>query len=376
MNARRVFIFAGGGTGGHLFPALAVASALRERLGETNLRAVFVCSDRPLDGQILTAEGVEHIPLHARPFSLRPRALIRFARRWGACVRESRTLIRRLRAEEPDAPIHLVAMGGFVAPPVVQAARVERVPITLINLDAVPGKANRWVARRADRGVLTAARVAAPYAANWIDVGPIVRPAARASGTREECAARLGMDQSRPALLVCGGSQGARTINQFLLEFARARPDALAGWQVLHQTGGDAADAEAIAAGYAGLGIPALVEPFVSAIGDWWGIADLAVARSGAGTVAEAWANRVPCLFLPYPFHKDQHQRHNAAALADAGGAIIEADRIDAAENLKNAGQQLAALLADPARREGMRRALAALGNADGAARAADLLLR
>lgn len=375
MTAPHTFIFAGGGTGGHLFPALAIAAALRDRLGEENTRALFVCSDRPLDAQILSAEGAEHIPLHARPFSLRPRALARFMRHWGQSVRESRLLIRRLRKESPDAPIHLVAMGGFVAPPVVQAARVERLPIALVNLDAVPGKANRWVAKRASL-VVTAARVEerASFAATWTNIGPIVRPQALARGTREDCRIRLGLDPTLPTLLICGGSQGAKTINQFILELARAQPGALAGWQLLHQTGAEEADT--VSAVYEDLALPAVVAPFVTEMGDWWGAADLAVARSGAGAVAEAWANRVPCLFLPYPFHRDQHQRHNAAALAEAGGAIIETDRIDPAANLQHAGAQLTALLADAPRRDTMRRTLAALGPAEGAARAAELLLK
>ncbi len=372
MTVRHTFIFAGGGTGGHLFPALAIATALAERLGATNVRSVFVCSDRPLDAEILTAEDVEHVALHARPFSIRPRGFARFARHWGQSVRESRLLIQRLRREHPDSQLHLVAMGGFVAPPVVQAARVERLPISLVNLDAVPGKANRWVARRAGQ-VLTAARVTARYAAGWTQVGPIVRPTALARGTREECRQRLGLDPSRPTLLICGGSQGARSINLFMLEFAKAHSGALQPWQILHQTG--AGEAEAVALAYEGHQITATVQPFVAEMGDWWGAADLAVARSGAGTCAEAWANRVPCLFLPYPFHKDQHQRHNAAALTEAGGAVIETDLIDPAKNVDQAGRTLLELLQDAPKRDRMRQGLAALGPADGASRVAQLLL-
>ena len=369
--SRRIFIFAGGGTGGHVFPALAVAGTLRERLGG-DLETAFICSDRPLDARILEAEGVRYVTLKARPFSLRPRGLVRFARSWGRCVRESRALLRRFREEAPEAALHVVAMGGFVAPPVVQAARVERFPVTLINLDAVPGKANRWVARRAG-AVLTAARVDAPFASGWAQIGPIVRPSALATGSPQECRARLGLDPARPVLLVSGGSQGARTINLFILETARRLPDALSGWQILHQTG--EGEAEAVSATYEGLGIPAVVMPFVSQMGDWWGAADLAVARSGAGTVGEAWANRVPCLFLPYPFHRDEHQRHNAAALAAAGGAIVARDLIEPEANVSEWGETLRTLLGDPSRTARMRAALEKLGKADGAGEAADHLL-
>src|SRR5690606_17160522 len=107
-----------------------------------------------------------------------------------------------------------VAMGGFVAAPCAQAARVEKVELALVNLDAVPGKANRWIARRADR-VLTAADVGPP---EWARIGAIVRRQALAPGSPAACRAALGLDPDRPVLLVTGASQGARSLNELMVE--------------------------------------------------------------------------------------------------------------------------------------------------------------
>src|SRR6185369_12742683 len=144
-------LFAGGGTGGHLFPALAIAEQVVERAPGTRVR--FLCSDRPLDAEILRAErlgggavGFEVVP--AKPFGSRPVTLAKFVWSWGGAVRAGRAAIL---AAKKDGPVWVVAGGGFVAAPVVQAARAENVPVLMLNLDAVPGRANRWIARHAEK---------------------------------------------------------------------------------------------------------------------------------------------------------------------------------------------------------------------------------
>ncbi len=378
------FIFAGGGTGGHLYPGLAIGSELRAiaHAAGRDVRCLYICSNRPLDAEILKAAGAEHVASPASPMSLRPRGLVRFLKTWGRAIREARGVIRAERAA--GAGVIVVAMGGFVAAPVVQAARVERVPILLVNLDAVPGKANRLIASRAARaplglGVYSAARVDAPYARNWTTVPPIVRREVRMRRDAVACRSSLGLDPARPVLMVTGGSQGARSLNAFVCAFAKSdagRSALRAGrWQVLHQTGKDAA--EAARSEYAAAGIDAVVEAFSDRMGDWWGAAGaggLAIARSGAGNVAEVWASGTPTVFLPYPFHRDDHQKHNARVLVECGGAVLCTDHIEPEANLKAHGQTLASLIADPARLERMRRSLESLGPADGAERVARVL--
>lgn len=363
----RTFLFAGGGTGGHIFPGLAIAEELRAR--DPSARCVFLCSDRPLDAEILTREGAEFRPLAARPPGLRPRTLYRFARSWGPSVRGARNMIAGEGGR--GRSVRVVAMGGFVAAPGAQAGRAERVPVLLVNMDAVPGKANRWIARRASR-VVSACR-APGFAPPWEQVPPIVRRAARGTGDAAASRGLLGLNPALPTLLVTGASQGARSVNRLMTRLLEDQPLALQGWQVVHQTG--AGEDAAVTEAYARAGVPALVKPFFSAMGEAWGAADLAISRAGAGSVAEAWANRVPTVFLPYPYHRDQHQRHNALALEEVGGAVIVEDLIDEERNAAGAGKVILRIIRDLGERQRMAAALRRLGPADGAARIAGMLL-
>ncbi|MFO0861017.1 MAG: UDP-N-acetylglucosamine--N-acetylmuramyl-(pentapeptide) pyrophosphoryl-undecaprenol N-acetylglucosamine transferase [Phycisphaerales bacterium] len=365
-------VFAGGGTGGHLYPALAIAEQLHERRDE--IECVFYCSTRPLDARILTEESVRHVAIPARPFSLRPLALANFVRTWPGVVRRSR---RHLREDREKGRTVVVAMGGFVSAPVAAAARKEKLPVLLVNLDATPGRANRWVAKRSKK-VFTAAEVRG--FPGWQRVPPIVRWAAIADGDRAFCRRELGLHPDHKTLLVTGASQGARTINRLLMALIERRREAFEGWQVIHQCGPVAAakdvwDDRAIAEAYRKAGIPALVKPLFREMGRVWGASDVCIGRCGAGSVGEAWANRVPCVFLPYPYHRDQHQRLNALPLERAGGALLVPDLIEVEANMPDAGAVLLDLMADTHKQERMRDKLRELGPADGAGALADAIL-
>ncbi|MDX9910420.1 MAG: UDP-N-acetylglucosamine--N-acetylmuramyl-(pentapeptide) pyrophosphoryl-undecaprenol N-acetylglucosamine transferase [Phycisphaerales bacterium] len=375
MSAPRTYLFAGGGTGGHIYPGLAIVERLREI--EPDARAVFLVSDREVDARILSAVGEAFVVIPARPIVFRPRGMLRFIGSWGGAVRAARAEIARARSGEGDAPreVVMVAMGGFVAAPCAQAARAERVPLALVNLDAAPGKANRWIARFAGM-VLTGTQVEGEVARGWTRVGPIVRRAAIAPGDARACRSGFGLDPDRLTLLVAGGSQGAGSINAFVRAWVDSQdcPLRAGGWQVVHQAGRDDGEIDTLRAAYERAGVAAHVTAFLDPMGPAWGAADLAISRAGAGSVAEAWANRVPTLFLPYPYHRDQHQRVNARALESCGGAVVETDRIDATENVRHIGETLLRLVRDASARESMRRALETLGPADGAGEAAKRL--
>jgi UDP-N-acetylglucosamine--N-acetylmuramyl-(pentapeptide) pyrophosphoryl-undecaprenol N-acetylglucosamine transferase len=278
-------------------------------------------------------------------------------------------------------PVVVVAMGGFVSAPAASAARKARVPLMLVNLDATPGKANRWVAKRSDR-VFTAAEPEGGGYATWERVRPIVRWAAIADGDRPFCRRELGLDPDKPLLLVTGASQGARSINAMMVRMLQTQPSRFMGWQVIHQCGpatlggGGEFDESAIVAAYAKAGVPAMIRPLFREMGRVWGAADVAISRCGAGSVAEAWANRVPSVFLPYPYHKDEHQRKNAIPLERAGGAVIVKDHVDAAANEGEAGSVLLGLMDEPEKREAMTRRLRELGPPDGAGVVAEAILR
>lgn len=365
MSARTTYIFAGGGTGGHLYPALAIWQELRDL--RANAAAHFLCSSRPVDRSVLEPEGVTFTPLPAQYPSIKPRQLWRFLSNWPASVRLARQTIRDARAH---GPVQMVTLGGFVAAPAVQAARVERVPVTLVNIDAIPGKANRWIAARAGDAFTAVASADFP---RWTLVPPVVRREARIARDRAACRAALSIAPDARVLLITGGSLGARSLNDLLAAIVadatlRAK---LTGWHILHQTGTDA-EADRLTAIYRDAGIPATVAGLTRDLPTWWHAADLALSRAGAGAVAEAWASQTPTLFAPYPYHKDQHQKFNAQALVAAGAAALATDSVAVTSNLQgDLGQTLLRLLQDGQAREAMSNSAKLLGPADGASRIA-----
>lgn len=365
------FIFAGGGTGGHLYPGLAIAEQLRVQV--PGVKVLFLCSDRDIDRKVLEPEGVAFQALPAKPIAMGIRKMWKFVSNWPGSVRATRAAIQSARAQ--GGSVHMVAMGGFVAAPAVQGARAEKVPVTLVNLDAAPGKANRWIAKRC-KGRAAFTTVADAGHPHWTLVPPIVRSAAMASRDKASSRRDLGLDPNRPVLMVTGGSQGATSINLLMAALADQKSEAFTarGWQVLHQCGKDeeAGPTEA----YARAGIKAVVVPFTRQMGLWWGAADLAVSRSGAGTVAEAWCNRVPSVFLPYPYHADDHQRLNAQEMVRRGAAVVCKDQIKPAQNMPEAGEAIERLLRDPAALQPLTEAAKDLPDANGSGVIAGFLAR
>lgn len=365
-----VVVFAGGGSGGHISPGLAIAERLREQL--PTARAIFLCSSRTIDATMLRDAEANFVALPARPFSLRPIPFLRFVAAFRDARREAESLLVREHVAQ------VVALGGFVAAPVVAAARRRRVPVTLVNLDARPGRANRWIARRSDRVLSAVSTPEDPSFMRRISstgggvVGMPLRRLAVAPSDASDCRRRLSLDPDLPTLLITGASQGSASMNALLIEIARHRPGLLQGWQVLHLTGSD--DLSDLVAAYRTSAIPAVVLPFLNRMGLAWGASDAAISRAGANSVAEAAANAVPTLFLPYPHHRDHHQRLNAQPLVDRGGALIEVDRIAPAANLDALAPHVERLLRDADLRERMRRVLAAHPPNDAATTIARLL--
>jgi UDP-N-acetylglucosamine--N-acetylmuramyl-(pentapeptide) pyrophosphoryl-undecaprenol N-acetylglucosamine transferase len=346
-------IFAGGGSGGHISPGLAIAERLQEISPDS--RAIVVCSQRAIDAAMLQEAGVRFVAVPASPPAAKPAAVLRFLMNFKA----SKSRVTKLIREERVGCV--VALGGFVAAPAVAAAKAAGIHVLLVNLDAPPGKANQWMAKRCNDVISAIDLPTMPNFAREV-VGMPIRRRAIAADSPAECRSRLGLDPRKKTLLVTGASQGATSINSFMVEFARSHFDLFqgesssGGWQLLHLAGAGADDA--IRKAYAAQHISASVLAFLNDMGLAWGAADLAVSRAGASSVAEVAHNAVPTLFLPYPYHKDMHQQHNAQPLADLAGAEIETDRIDASENMKHAGRTLQDLMDDSTRRNAMRTAL------------------
>lgn len=368
-GAGPVFIFAGGGSGGHLFPGLAVAERLREL--EPRAEILFLCSTRRIDANILSGEGVQFVPVRAEALAWRPlpTAPLRFARGWARAVRDARMeIVRRAAGKRPVA---VALMGGFVAAPVARAARRLGVPSILVNLDVVPGKANRLAARFASHIVSAVPCPDHPRFGECV-LGMPVRRRALAPAPPSECRTLLGLDPDRLTLLVTGASQGAGTFNRLLIDLVEAERERFAPWQIVHLTG--ESDLEEVRGAYGAAKIRSAALPFLSEMGRAWGAADLALSRCGASSVAEALANRVPTLFCPYPWHRDQHQRLNAAPAVDAGLAWLAEDHIDPEENAATLGRRLLDLMGDEAGLRSVHQRLSSRETPDAAGAVAELL--
>lgn len=353
--------FAGGGSGGHLVPAMAIAERLAELASDLEVRVL--CSRRPIDHEWLERASLPHTPIPAEPLRPSPAGLYRFLRSHPRAVAEATAALRAHRAGL------LVAVGGFASVPGVLAARRLGIPVLLVNLDVRPGRANRLIARIADRVVST---VPVGVRGRFGEVvGAAVRRAAIASMPATEARRAFGLDPHRSTLLVTGASHGAVSLNRFIVEWVSACPDVLSGWQIIHLTGGDT---ETYESAYRRAGMPAAVRGTIAEMGDAWSAATLAISRAGANSIAEIERNAVPSVLVPYPHHRDRHQWHNAAPLADAGGAVVVEDLIDPTRNLRVLGEACRRLVATPDSIEAMRSRLADRRSEDGAARIARLV--
>ncbi len=364
MTARETTIlFAGGGTGGHIFPNVAIV----ERLREMGVAAMphFLVSQRSIDHQILAPMGFAFTALAAQPWRVSPVDMARFTTGWFAAQRQVRSLIRTHRVAA------LVATGGFVSAPAIIAAKRAGVPVALVNLDAVPGKANSRMARHADV-IFSVYDTSALLGAQRI--GMPLRRLALGPDDPAEARRRLGLDPERPTLLVTGGSQGAQLVSLAVIELLRrdSARQAMADWQILHVCG--PANEMDMRAMHEKIGLPARVVGFCDRMGDAWRAATLAISRAGAGSVAEAWANATPTIFFPYPGHVDEHQRLNAQPMVDTGGAVLLKDQRDPVANADAMEPVLLDLVRDPAKCETMRRQLRKHEPGDGAARMAQWL--
>ncbi|MFM7052469.1 MAG: UDP-N-acetylglucosamine--N-acetylmuramyl-(pentapeptide) pyrophosphoryl-undecaprenol N-acetylglucosamine transferase [Planctomycetota bacterium] len=358
-------MLAGGGSGGHIAPGLAIAERLRESAPDVGI--VFACSTRAVDAQMLDPTGFEYRPIPAEHLSKSPLELMRFVKSFADGRSVTKSIIRERNVRG------VVALGGFVTGPVVSAAQSLGVPVMLVNLDATPGKANRWVAKRAKTVLSACPTPSEPNFARAV-VGMPVRRAAIATLSRDECRAKLGLEPGLHTLLVTGASQGAKSLNDLVALMLMRERAAFGGWQVLHLVG--SADRKPVEDAYREAGVHAKVLPFLHEMGLGWGAADAALSRAGANSVAEAVLNAVPTVFAPYPYHADRHQRFNAEPYVREGLALMEDDHVDAEKNLRGLGAALRSLLTEAPRRTSMRAALEAKERMDAASALAHTALR
>jgi len=345
-------LIAGGGTGGHLFPGMAVAEEVVRRGGEV----LFVGTSRGLEARVVPAAGYALERLEVSPLKrVGPAGLAMGLARLPAALFGSLAILRRFR---PDV---VLGVGGYASGPLVMAAALMRHRTAVQEQNSVPGLTNRLLGRVADRVFIAFPQAQSVFARRKTELvgNPVRRKFLEAAG-----ATSPSLSNDEPRLLVVGGSQGARAVNDLVLGAAEALAAAGVRLTIVHQTG--AADADRCRQRYRALGLEtrASVAPFIEDMAAALGTADLVIGRAGALTLAELAVVGRPGVLVPLPTAADDHQTRNAESFAMAGAAVLVDQRTATCTTFANT---LAGLLADPPRRRAMSEAMRALARPNAA---------
>jgi len=344
MKPSGTIVIAGGGTGGHLMPGLAVARALAPE------RPVFIGTARGLEAKLVPAAGFElRLIAIGGLMGTGWRRQTRTLARLPAAVAASARILKEVRAGV------VLGIGGYASGPVLMAAGLMRVPIVLLEVNARTGMANRWAARWAKVAAVNFPETARDFRRAEITGIPV---------RKEFFSLPMPAPNPLPLVLVTGGSQGAHALNQAVRAMAPS-----ASFGILHQTG--TSDAAACVSAYAALGGRVSATAFLDDMPAAMAQADLVVCRAGASTLGELAAARRPAILVPFPGAADQHQLRNAEALARAGAAVLLDQRELTPERL---AQECTALVAAPQRLAALRTAIADFAHPDAANRIAALV--
>ena len=342
-----------GGTGGHIFPGLSVAHALQAR----GVPVCWLGADGGMETRLVPQHGVDIDTIPVK--GLRGKGIATLVAAPLRVLAAVRAALRVMRVRKPRA---VVSFGGYAAGPGGLAARLLGIPLVVHEQNRAPGMTNRVLARLARR-VLTGF----PDTFRGLDEAPVGNPVRSEIAKLPPPEQRMATHNGAVRLLVLGGSQGARALND-------AMPRALAklkgSVQVRHQCGEKLRE-EAERA-YAQAGVVARVEPFIADMADAYATADLVVCRAGALTLAELCAAGVGSVLVPFPQAVDDHQTRNAEYLVEHGAALLVKQGEALADELRVA---LAELCAAPERRLAMARAARALARPDAAEQVADAVL-
>jgi UDP-N-acetylglucosamine--N-acetylmuramyl-(pentapeptide) pyrophosphoryl-undecaprenol N-acetylglucosamine transferase len=347
-------ILAGGGTGGHVIPALAIAHELRARY---SAEVAFIGTARGIETRLVPQAGydLKLIEVGAlKNVSLATRARTMFA--LPLAIVQSWRIVRSFR---PDV---VIGVGGYASGPAILAAALQGIPTVAFEPNFVPGFANRLVAP-----MVTAAAVQFPETARAFRNAHVTGIPVR----RDFFEIAPRGEGGPPTLLVFGGSQGAHAINTVMIASLAALAARVPGLRILHQTG--ERDYNEAQAAYLHAGLPAEVSPFIEKMPEAFARADLLLCRSGASTVAEVTAAGKPAIFVPFPRAADDHQRRNAEAVAKRGAALLMPESELTPERLADT---VAALLNDRPRLRQMGEESGKLAHPHAAEKIADLAAR
>ena len=340
MSSTRTYIFAGGGTGGHLFPGVAVARELQRT--DPAARLIFVGSDKDLERSLVSRLQFEHRSLPVESLSAVTRRPIRFVLGNWRAWRVARRWIQELQ------PAVVIGLGGYASAPIVWAAARARIPVVLLEQNVIPGRTTRWLAR--------SARLVCVSFAETTDALPRgTRVAVTGNPLRAEIAdlhSTQRADSAPQELLVLGGSQGADSLNDAVARAAELLRDELSEWHIVHQSG--TRQVASLRANYDRLSLKARVEPFFDNMAERYRSASLVISRAGATTLAELTCCGLPMILLPYPHAADNHQRANAMSLKEHGAAVVVEHRSNVEATAHELAAQLRLLLGDADRRRAM----------------------
>ncbi len=351
----KTVLIAGGKTGGHLFPGIAVAEILRSR----GVQVVFIGTRGGLEEKELPARGftLEFITIGGLKgknlvATLKNLLLLPYA------LLQSLRIIGKHRADA------VVSLGGFAAGPAAVAAKLRGRKVFVMEQNSFPGITNRIVGRFADLICMSFPDVAGRF--------PAGRTLLTGNPVRREVVdcPRKWLDTDRPVLAVFGGSQGAGSLNELMMRLVTDHPAVANDYHIIHQTGDK--DLAAVRAYYTAHGVEAEVMPFVRDIGGYYKAADSIVCRAGATTIAELTALGKPAVYVPFPHAADDHQFYNARSVVEQGGGLIVEDSGPVAQK----AEKLAAALDDFSKnRDAWQARMAALTGTRADAAVADAIL-
>ena len=355
-------VIAGGGTGGHLFPGIAVAEELKKRDKDTEV--MFMGTEQGIEASVVPREGYPIKFLKAE--GILGKSPVRKALallRLPGSVCASRAALREAR---PDV---VIGTGGYVSVGPVVAARLMSIPILIMEQNLVPGLANRALAKIAGAVAVTyhESLSSLPRAKTYFTGNPVRQSIL--GGKRQDALKLFSLDKDRVTVFISGGSSGARNINNAMVNALNYLLEIREDVQFLHQTGRK--DYEGVRKAYRQMEFKAMVAPFIHQMAEAYAVADFMVSRAGATTLAELTAVGKPAIIIPYP-HAAGHQEFNARKLHEMGACRMIADH-------ELSGELLAGQIRELVREEGsrveMRKQSRALGRPDAARKVVDIAM-
>ncbi len=354
-------IIAGGGTGGHLFPGIAVAEEFIRR--DPTGRVIFVGTRHGIESRVIPKEGypIEYLTAEGmvgKSFFNKIKASCLFM----AAIFQSFSIISSVR---PDI---VIGVGGYASVGMVIAARLKGIPTIIMEQNSVPGLANRFLGNFADIIAVTYQESISffPREKTFLTGNPVRKRVL--SKEASDAYSSFSLHKDRFSILVFGGSLGAKAINNALIEALHYLLDLRQNIQFVHQTGEK--DLQSVTEAYKKLGFQGTVLPFIYRMSDAYTVADLVICRAGATTLSEIASIGKAAILVPYPHAASNHQEFNARKLEDMGAAKVILDRHLTGEV---AAKAIRELYNNPDKRKEMQKASKAFGRSDAAEKIVDL---